>query len=57
MGYLTYVVYLNATLPSALDHEVAAAAGLVLIGFLLILIGVGRLVSHWAARNSVSMPG
>ena len=57
MGYLTYVVFLNTTLPTALDHEVAAAAGLVLIGFLLVLIGIGRLVGRLAARNSASMPG
>lgn len=56
LGYLTYVVYLNATLPTRLEHEVAGAAGVVLIFLLLFLIGVGRLVGRWAARYSASMP-
>ncbi len=56
VGYLTYVVYNNTILPSNLDHQIAAAAGVVLIVLLLILIGIGRLVSRWAARYSASLP-
>ncbi len=56
LGYLTYVVYLNATLPTKLEHEVAGAAGVILIVFLLALIGVGRAVARWSARYSASMP-
>lgn len=55
MGYLTYPVFYDATLPSKLDHELAGAAGVILIGMLLLLIGLGRLVSRWSARYSASM--
>jgi len=55
LAYLTYVVYLNSTLPTKLEHEVAGAAGVVLIGLLLLLIGIGRAVARWSARYSASM--
>lgn len=55
MGYLTYVVFYNATLPSAADHQLAGAAGVILIGMLLVLIALGRMVSRWSARYSASM--
>ncbi|MGC2191508.1 MAG: ABC transporter permease subunit [Candidatus Dormiibacterota bacterium] len=55
MGYLTYVVFYDATLPSAADHALAGAAGVILIGMLLLLIGLGRLVGRWSARYSASM--
>ncbi|MHB8331004.1 MAG: PstA family ABC transporter permease [Candidatus Dormibacteria bacterium] len=56
IGYLTYVVYLNATLPTRLEHEVAAAAGLIIIALIMILIGVGRLVGRRAARYAAQLP-
>ncbi|HEY6538601.1 MAG TPA: hypothetical protein VI138_06125, partial [Candidatus Dormibacteraeota bacterium] len=55
MGYLTSVVFTDATLPARLDHELAGAAGVILIGALLVLIGLGRLVGRWSARYSASM--
>ncbi|HUY57284.1 MAG TPA: ABC transporter permease subunit [Candidatus Micrarchaeaceae archaeon] len=55
LGYLTYVVYLNSTLPTKAEHEVAGAAGVVLIVLLLILIGIGRAVARWSVRYSSSM--
>jgi ABC-type phosphate transport system permease subunit len=55
MGYLTYVVFNDATLPSAYDHALAGAAGVILIGILLVLIAVGRAVGRWSARYSASM--
>ncbi|MGB9484053.1 MAG: ABC transporter permease subunit [Candidatus Dormiibacterota bacterium] len=55
MGYLTYVVFYDATLPSAAAHALAGAAGVILIGMLLLLIGLGRLVGRWSARYSASM--
>lgn len=56
LGYLTYVVFLNATLPTKAEHQLAGAAGVVLICFLLLLIAVGRLVGRWSARYAASMP-
>lgn len=55
MGYLTYVVFYWISLPSKTDHELGGAAGLILIGMLLLLIALGRLVSRWSARYSASM--
>jgi phosphate transport system permease protein len=55
LAYLTYVVYLNSTLPTAQEHHLAGAAGVFLIGMLLVLIGIGRFVSRWSARYSASM--
>ncbi|HVC22259.1 MAG TPA: ABC transporter permease subunit [Candidatus Dormibacteraeota bacterium] len=55
MGYLTYVVFYWISLPSKADHELGGAAGLILIGMLLLLIALGRLVSRWSARYSASM--
>lgn len=56
IGYLTYVVYLNATLPTRLEHEVAGAAGLATLLLILALIGVGRLASRRAARFRAQLP-
>ncbi len=56
MGYLTYVVYLNATLPTRLEHEVAGAAGLATLVLILALIGLGRLAARRAARFSAQLP-
>lgn len=56
IGYLTYVVYLNATLPTKLEHEVAGAAGLLILVMLLALIGLGRLVARRAARYAAQLP-
>ena len=56
IGYLTYVVYLNATLPTRLEHEVAGAAGLATLLLILSLIGLGRLASRRAARYSAQLP-
>ncbi len=56
IGYLTYVVYLNATLPTQLEHEVAGAAGLVILAMILVLIGVGRLVGRRAVRYAAQLP-
>src|SRR5487761_373515 len=50
LGYLTYVVFLNSTLPTRAEHELAGAAGVVLIGFLLLLIAAGRMVGRWSVR-------
>jgi phosphate transport system permease protein len=55
MGYLTYVVFNDATLPSAYDHALAGSAGVILIGILLVLIAIGRAVGRWSARYSASM--
>ncbi|MHB8313470.1 MAG: PstA family ABC transporter permease [Candidatus Dormibacteria bacterium] len=56
VGYLTYVVYLNATLPTRLEHEVAGAAGLIILAMILVLIGAGRLVGRRAARYAAQLP-
>jgi phosphate transport system permease protein len=56
IGYLTYVVYFDATLPSQLDHEIAGAAGLVILVMILALIGLGRLVGRRAARYAAQLP-
>ncbi len=56
IGYLTYVVYLNATLPTRLEHEVAGAAGLATLFLILVLIGLGRLASRRAARYRAQLP-
>jgi phosphate transport system permease protein len=56
VGYLTYVVYFDATLPSQLDHEIAGAAGLVIMVMILSLIGLGRLVGRRAARYAAQLP-
>ncbi|MGH7641830.1 MAG: phosphate ABC transporter permease PstA [Candidatus Dormibacteria bacterium] len=55
MAYLTYVVFTDATLPAKADHALAGAAGVLLIGMLLVLIGIGRFVGRWSARYSASM--
>ena len=56
VGYLTYVVFLNATLPTRLEHELAGAAGVVTVLFLLLLIGASRLISRQAARYASRLP-
>lgn len=56
IGYLTYVVYLNATLPTRLEHQVAGAAGLVILAMILLLIGLGRWVGRRAARAAGQLP-
>jgi ABC-type phosphate transport system permease subunit len=55
MGYLTYVVFYWISLPSKTDHELGGAAGLILIFMLLVLIGLGRLVTRWSSRYTASM--
>jgi len=55
MGYLTYVVFYWISLPSKTDHELGGAAGLILVGMLLVLIALGRVVSRWSSRYSASM--
>jgi phosphate transport system permease protein len=56
VGYLTYVVYLNATLPTQLEHQVAGAAGLLILVILLVLIWLGRMVARRAARYAAQLP-
>lgn len=56
IGYLTYVVYLNSTLPGNLAHQVAGAAGLLILLMILVLIGLGRLVARRAARYAAQLP-
>ncbi|HVA22418.1 MAG TPA: phosphate ABC transporter permease PstA [Candidatus Micrarchaeia archaeon] len=56
VGYLTYVVYLNATLPTRQEHQVAAAAGVMIVVLLLLLIAAGRAVARRAARHAARMP-
>lgn len=56
IGCLTHVVYLNATLPTRLEHEVAGAARLVTLPMVLILIFLGRLVGRRAARYAAQLP-
>lgn len=50
IGYLTYVVwtYINEPYPAA--HQLAYSAAALLLLFLLVLIGIGRLISWRAAR-------
>ncbi len=55
VGYLTYVVFLNATLPTRQEHEVAAAAGVVIVVLLLALIATGRAIVRRAARHAAQM--
>ncbi len=55
LGYLTYVVFLNATLPTRQEHQVAAAAGVMIVLILIVLIAAGRLIARRAARHAARM--
>ncbi len=56
LAYLTYVVFINTTLPSKLDHQLAAAAGVLLILMVLLLIGLSRWVSQRAHKQMGQLP-
>ena len=53
--YLTYVAYTDTSLPGTTAHQLAAAAGAVTLVLLLILIGLGRLVTLRSRRASARM--
>lgn len=50
IGYLTYVVWTYINQPFSQAHQLAYSAAALLLVFLLILIGVGRVISTRAAR-------
>ncbi|HET9015400.1 MAG TPA: phosphate ABC transporter permease PstA [Thermomicrobiaceae bacterium] len=52
IGYLTYVVWTYINEPYAQAHQLAYSAAGLLIVLLLVLIAVGRVISHRAARYS-----
>jgi phosphate transport system permease protein len=52
IGYLTYVVWTFINQPSSQAHQLAYTAAAMLLLFLLALIGIGRLISARASRNT-----
>lgn len=50
IGYLTYVVWTYINQPFAQAHQLAYSAAAILLVFLLVLIGLGRLIGSRAAR-------
>ncbi len=50
IGYLTYVVWTYINQPSPQAHQLAYSAGALLLVFLLILIGLGRIIGARASR-------
>lgn len=55
IAYLTGVSFNNISLPGAKAHQLAAAAGAVTLGILIILIVAGRLVSNRSRRKTSRM--
>lgn len=50
IGYLTYVVWTYINQPFAQAHQLAYSAAAILLVFLLVLIGLGRLIGSRASR-------
>lgn len=50
IGYLTYVVWTYINQPFAQSHQLAYSAAALLLVFLLLLIGLGRLIAWRASR-------
>ncbi|MHB1535489.1 MAG: ABC transporter permease subunit [Acidimicrobiales bacterium] len=55
VGYLTGVTFTDVSLPGASAHALAAAAGAVTLGILLVLIALGRILSSRSARRNEGM--
>lgn len=53
--YLTYVVFTDVQLPSAQKHQLANAAAVVTLFFLLLLIFAGRILAVQAAKRTARM--
>ncbi len=52
VGYLTYPIWTFYNLPSKTAQDMSYDAAFLLIVFLLLLIGVGRLITWWSRRHS-----